>query len=171
MNSARELQARYVMIELPVQSCSMLDSWKQKYLTAVAEATKSSQFGAFVIVIMVLVEAFSIIRAAAEAENYTAGAVYQAVMPVVLFAIAFGLRFGLLFNFATNVAIRSITWWSIVLVVWFCLYQFGPSPGAFYSLFHSFPLQVAGMFFVLAGAIRFIYFGSVALRHDLNTNS
>jgi hypothetical protein len=117
-----------------------------------------------VILIFGLIEALWLIRAIYITENVSWEVVYYAAAPILLFVLTFGLRFFLFFRFASSIVVRSFTWWSIVIVIGICWVYFGPAPGVFYSLFHSFPLQVSGGLYVIIGTFRWLYFALASIR-------
>lgn len=149
----------------------MLTSWASKYVKAAENSRLSSQFGALVILVIGLTEGVRIARAILASENPSWDAFMEGTIPTALFIVAFGSRFLLLFRYAANVAIRTITWWAAVGTVWFCIEFYGPQPGVFYDLFNSFPLEMSGLLFILAGSLRFFYFSSISFKNDLYPNS
>jgi hypothetical protein len=142
----------------------MLKNWNKRYADIAAKSRKSSQFGSFVILIFGLIEALSLIKAIYITENVSWEVVYYAATPILLIVLVFGLRFFLFFRFASSIIVRSFTWWSIVIVIGVCWVYVGPAHGAFYSLFHSFPLQVSGGLYVIIGTFRWLYFALASFR-------
>ncbi len=149
----------------------MQTSWAQRYSIAAANSRLSSQIGAFIILVIGLMEAIRIVGASLAAEDLSWVAVWTGAVPTGLFLLAFGSRFFLLFRFASSLMIRSVTWWLLLVTVWFCSEYFGPEPGVIYDLFHSFPLVTSGTIFVLLGCLRFLYFASVSFKHERNPDS
>lgn len=149
----------------------MLGQWFNRYCKTASNSKRSSQLGAFLILMIALIEAFDLIRRASAAENLSWESVINGAVPISLFILTFGLRFILLFSSASNLVVRAITWWLIVLAVCFCYEVYGPEPGVVYDLFHTFPLEVSGSIFLFVGAIRFLYFASVSFKNDVDPHS
>jgi hypothetical protein len=152
----------------------MLIQWAARYSSAAANSKRASQFGAFLILTIALIEVIYLARWVYAAEDLSWESVFSGPTGAVVtgaFLIAFGVRFVLLCLWAANLAVRSLTWWLAVGTCWFANEFYGPQPGVVYDLFHSFPLQTSGMVFVLVGSLRFLYFASVSFKNDLNPNS
>ncbi len=150
----------------------MLTEWGKRYSRNAARSTVLSQLGAFVILVIALIESVSLFRAILTAEDVVSlQAVTNAAIPVGLFLFAFGVRFILFFRYASFLVIRTISWWLIVLTVEFCSARYGPEPGTIYDIFSSFPLVTSGTLFLVAGSVRFVYFATISLKNDVSSNS
>lgn len=149
----------------------MFINWAKRYSQAAAGSRISSQLGALVVLVIAIMEAIRIVRSSMAVEYLSWDAVWSGGVPTGLFLVAFGLRFFLLFWFASSFLVRAMTWWLTFVTFWFCLEYFGPEPGVFYSLFHTFPLVTSGMVFVFIGNLRFLYFASVSFKNELDPNS
>ena len=125
------------------------------------------------ILLIALIEAFELFRRAYAAENLSWESVFSGPTGAVvlgIFLAVFAVRFVMFFWSASNLVVRSLTWWLAVGADWYATEFYGPEPGMVYDLFGSFPLQVSGFFFVLFGGLRFLYFTSLSFKDDFNTN-
>ena len=152
----------------------MLIQWAVRYSSAAAQSKRASQFGAFLILTIALVEVIYLIRWAFAVGDLSWESILSGPTGAVvtgMFLLGFGFRFVLLSFWASNLPVRSLTWWLTVGTCWFTTEFYGPQPGVMYDLFHSFPLQTSGMVFVMMGGLRFLYFASVSFKDDLDPNS
>lgn len=152
----------------------MIKSWAKRYASASAMSTRSSQIGVFLILVMTIVEAVDLFVRASQAENLSWISVFNGPTGLVVLTVVFlgfGVRFFALAWKPSSFLFRSISWWLVVVTYWLSDELSGRDPRFVYDLFHSFPLQVAGMFYLLVGSIRFLYFASVSFKNDLDSNS
>lgn len=149
----------------------MLRGWVQRYTACAGRSRLASQFGAFIIIVIGVMEAIRIGQGVMAAENLSWVAVWSGVIPTTLFLLVFGFRFILFFRFASNLTIRSLTWWVAFITGWICYTIFGPEPGVFYDLFNSFPLETSWVIFVFVGGLRFLYFAATSFSYDIDSDS
>lgn len=149
----------------------MAESWVKRYTARAARSRLASQLGAFVIIVIAIMEAIRIGQGAMAAENLSWVSVWRGVIPTTVFFLVFGLRFFLLVRFASNFVIRFFTWWSVFITGWICYSIFGPEPGVVYDLFSTFPLETSWLVFVLFGCLRFLYFALASFGYDIDSNN
>ena len=152
----------------------MFTGWTSRYGSTAGKSKRLSQIGAFVILVMALVEAVDLFRGASQAENLSWDSVFYGPRGIIVLTIVF-LGFGVrLFALAwkpSSFLFRSLSWWIVVGTDWLSDEFSGRDPRMIYDLFHTFPLQVAGLFYVLLGTLRFLYFAAVSFKNDLDPNS
>ena len=143
----------------------MIRAWKDRYLEGVSKTLFISKAAALFLTVIALVEGVGVIRAIQYAENPSEEAIFRAsVSPVVYFAV-FGIRLVYLSVLRLTLSGTSITWWlcatSAYLAFSFayygCLLNCDPKASyAIYDIFSSFPLEIAGMLFIVLGSFRFV---------------
>jgi hypothetical protein len=146
----------------------MFSNWKDRYLEGVSKTLFVSKAAALLLTVIAIVEGFGVIRAIQYAENPSEEAIFRAgVSPVVFFA-AFGVRLVYLTALKLTLVGSSITWWLCVASYYFatsysmygCLLNCEPRTTrisfGIYDLFSAFPLETAGMLFILLGSFRFL---------------
>ena len=152
----------------------MFRNWAKRYSRAAANSKRFSALGAFVIFVMALVETVDLFRGASQAENLSWDSVFYGPSGIIVLAIVFlgfGLRLLTLAWKPSSLLLRSLSWWIAVAAYWLSDEFSGRDPRMIYDLFHTFPLQVAGTFYVLVGSVRFLYFALISFKNDLDPNS
>jgi hypothetical protein len=152
----------------------MFISWTSRYESRAGKSKRLSQIGAFVILVMVLVEAVDLFRRASQAENLSWDSAFYGPSGIIVLTIVFlgfGVRLLALAWKPSSFLFRSLSWWIVVGTYWLSDEFSGRDSRMIYDLFHTFPLQVAGMFYVLVGSLRFLYFASISFKNDLDFNS
>lgn len=152
----------------------MLRNWAKRYSLAAANSKRLSELGAFVIVVMALVEAVDLFRGASQAENLSWDSVFYGPTGIIVLSIVsvgFGVRLLALAWKPSSFLFRSLSWWIVVAAYWLSDEFSGRDPRMIYDLFHTFPLQVAGTFYVLIGSVRFLYFALISFKNDLDPSS
>jgi len=143
----------------------MFKTWRDRYLAALSKTLYVSEGAALVLFVISVVEGFGAIRAFQNAEDPSEEALFRALIsPVVFFAI-FGLRLVYLALMRLTLIGTSITWWLCVAgshsassyALYGCFLNCDPNASyPIYDLFSSFPLEVAGMLFIVLGLFRFL---------------
>jgi hypothetical protein len=147
----------------------MVIGWASRYAATAGKSKSISQFGAFAILVMALLEAVDLFRRASQAENLSWDAVFYGPSGIIVLSIVFlgfGTRLFALMWKPSSFLLRCLSWWVAAGAFWLSDVYSGRDPRMVYDLFHTFPLQVAGMFYVLLGSVRFLYFSAVSFMND-----
>lgn len=149
----------------------MILGWVQRYTARAGRSRLASQLGAFIIIVIGLMEAIRIVQGSMAAENLSWVAVWRGVIPTSVFLLVFGLRFFLFFRFASNFEIRVLTWWLLFILGWICYSIFGPEAGVYYDFFSTFPLETSWVVFLILGGLRFLYFAARSFSYDIDSSN
>ena len=143
----------------------MLRKWLEKYRSQLGESRFLSRAGAFVMVVLAISEAATVIYAIAQAEDPGSEVVVAASIPVVVYFLVFGIRLCLLYKIPNATAVHLVTWWVAAVGVYACA---DSNPHFYY-----FRLEHAGVFFIFFSSIAFLVAAALAMsdRNDLNSNS
>ena len=143
----------------------MVRAWKDRYLVGVSKTLFISKAAAFFLIVIAIVEGVGVIRAIQHAENPSDDAIFRASVSPVVFFTVFGMRLGYLIFLKLTFIGTSITWWLCTICCYLagsyafygCLLNCEPRTSfGIYDLFSSFPLEVAGMLFIVLGSFRFL---------------
>ncbi len=141
----------------------MIQRWLTKYQSLLGETRLISRIGAFVMVVLAVTEAATVIYGVSQAENPGRESIVGASVPVAVYIVVFSIRLFLLSRVPKTTVIHVATWWVAAIGVYFCA---EPRPHFIY-----FGLEWAGLFFVFFSAVTFLILASLAFSHGNDFNS
>ena len=154
-----------------------LSRWKDAYLTTFAKTLFVSRAVALIFFVIAIVEAIRVFRFIQMAEEASEDAIFRASVSPILFFVVFGVRFAYLNLKQTRFLGTALTWWLCAITVhaassfsmYGCVLNCDPN-GIYpiYDMFSMFPLESAGVFFILLSPIRFlaVVFGALPLVNE-----
>lgn len=131
----------------------------QRYTTLMSRTRVLSQTGAFLALVLALLEGGNVIRGVQLAENLSREAVISASIPPITFALGFGFRFICLLRWTASTTIGPLSWWvAFSCVALSVLTSFGWFELSGYSKYHPYSmsaLEWTGSLFVMFSIVRF----------------
>lgn len=156
----------------------MYSKWLRNYRTLMLKTRFLSRVGAFLLLVLAVVELIGVVRAASYAENIGWEVVQRAIVFPLVFISGFGLRF-------IFVSVKdkfgpfsvAVSWWAAAIAAVISFIDFQgcflncPENMSFYDPFSD-PLIPAGFLFVSLSIIRFTVTAIAAISHnELDPNS
>jgi hypothetical protein len=147
----------------------MFNRWFKNYQALMLKTRLLSQFAAFLLLVLAIVDLVGVGRGIAYAENIGWETVWNGTIPAVAFILGFGTRFGVLFSknrFGTLAMAAS--WWIVFFAVMMAKIisyrscwidcQVDPNISVSYSYYDPLndPLVPAGLLFIFLSFFRFV---------------